>query len=70
MLPDEFASAQQHFLGGRSAAAGGHVIVGGDGAELVRQDGNRFIDCTAQAWAANLGFHHPKVIAAARRQLE
>ena len=33
-------------------------------------DGNKYIDCTSQAWALNLGYTHPKITEIVREQIE
>lgn len=42
----------------------------GKGVWLWDIDGNKYIDCTGQAWTLNCGHQHPKVIKAAKEQLE
>lgn len=42
----------------------------GKGAVLKDMTGKEYIDCTSQAWCLNLGHQHPKVLAAAKRQIE
>ncbi|MEJ2708124.1 MAG: aspartate aminotransferase family protein [Anaerolineales bacterium] len=56
---------------GRRALGGGGVgtrlnltVARGEGAVLYDTQGNTYIDCTAQAWSLNIGYSHPKVIAA------
>jgi 4-aminobutyrate aminotransferase-like enzyme len=46
------------------------ILVRGQGASVWDSEGNEFIDCTSQAWSLNLGFNHPKVLQAAREQME
>jgi 4-aminobutyrate aminotransferase-like enzyme len=46
------------------------VFTEGKGVWLKDIDGKRYIDCTAQAWTLNCGHQHPKIIKAAREQLE
>ena len=45
------------------------VVSHGDGALMYGTDGREMIDCTAQAWSLNLGFHNEKVIEAVKQQL-
>jgi 4-aminobutyrate aminotransferase-like enzyme len=46
------------------------ILVRGEGASVWDSEGNEFIDCTSQAWSLNLGFNHPRVLEAARAQME
>jgi 4-aminobutyrate aminotransferase-like enzyme len=46
------------------------ILVRGEGASVWDSAGNEFIDCTSQAWSLNLGFNHPKVLQAAREQMD
>jgi len=56
---------------GRRAMGGGGVgnkvpilVDHGVGAELYDKSGKVYIDCTSQAWSLNVGYSHPKVLAA------
>lgn len=49
--------------------AGPLVIVGGDGCELVTEDGRRLIDGMSGLWTVNLGHGRPELIEAAVKQL-
>lgn len=42
----------------------------GRGAVLRDTTGKEYIDCTSQAWCLNLGHQHPKVLAAAKGQID
>ena len=58
-------------LGG--GGVGAHVpitVARGEGSTLYDTDGNAYIDCTSQAWSLNVGFCHPKVIAAVSEQIK
>ena len=46
------------------------IIESGKGAVLKDTGGKEYIDCTSQAWSYNIGFSHPKVIAAVKEQIE
>src|SRR5437660_5256444 len=46
------------------------VVVEGHGATVTDVDGNTFIDFTGGVGCLNVGHSHPKVVAAAREQLE
>jgi 4-aminobutyrate aminotransferase-like enzyme len=46
------------------------VFTEGKGVWLNDIDGKKYIDCTAQAWTLNCGHQHPKIIKAAKEQLE
>jgi 4-aminobutyrate aminotransferase-like enzyme len=56
---------------GRRAMGGGGVgnkvpilVDYGAGSELFDKSGKSYIDCTSQAWSLNVGYCHPKVLAA------
>jgi len=46
------------------------IIESGKGAVVKDTNGKEYIDCTSQAWSYNIGFSHPKVIAAVKEQVE
>jgi adenosylmethionine-8-amino-7-oxononanoate aminotransferase len=46
------------------------ILVGGQGCRLVDVDGNEYLDGTASLWCNVHGYRHPRLDAAARRQLE
>ena len=46
------------------------IIESGKGAVIKDIQGKEYIDCTSQAWSYNIGFSHPRVIAAAKEQVE
>ena len=48
----------------------GSIIVSADGCHVTDIDGNRYIDSTACAGAATLGFNHPQVVEAMAKQME
>ncbi len=56
---------------GRNALGGGGVgnriplvVDHGEGAILYDRSGKSYVDCTAQAWCLNIGYSHPKMVAA------
>jgi len=62
---------------GRHALMGGGVgaelpimIARGRGALVWDKRGKEYIDCTSQAWSLNVGYCHPKVIAAVAEQIK
>ena len=62
---------------GRRALMGGGVGGGlpividhGQGALVWDQSGKEYVDCTSQAWSLNVGYCHPKVIAAVAEQIK
>lgn len=72
---DEFTEADLE--AGRRALLGGGVggtlpivIARGQGALVWDTNGREYIDCTAQAWSLNVGYCHPKVIAAVTEQIK
>lgn len=44
------------------------VVVGAEGAHLIDADGRRFLDATSSWWTCNLGYGHPRLVAALERQ--
>ena len=46
------------------------VVSHGQGAVFWDIEGKEYIDCTSQAWSLDTGFSHPRVITAAKKQLE
>jgi 4-aminobutyrate aminotransferase-like enzyme len=61
---------------GRNAYAGGSVgagkpitIVEHHGSTFTDDQGNEYIDCTAQAWSLNVGGCHPRIINAVMEQM-
>ncbi|MEM8798297.1 MAG: aminotransferase class III-fold pyridoxal phosphate-dependent enzyme, partial [Pseudomonadota bacterium] len=46
------------------------AIVRCEGATVIDVDGNRFYDAVSGLWCASLGFSHPRLIEAARTQME
>ncbi len=44
------------------------VVVGAEGAHLLDADGRRFLDATSSWWTCNLGYGHPRLVAALERQ--
>ena len=46
------------------------VVSHGQGAVFWDIEGKKYIDCTSQAWSLNTGFNHPRVINAAKKQLD
>ena len=46
------------------------VIAGAEGCELWDYDGKRYLDFSSQLVNVNIGYQHPKVLAAMRAQLD
>ncbi len=46
------------------------VVSGAEGAYLVDVDGRRYLDATSSWWCAALGYGHPRLLAAAKGQLD
>lgn len=45
------------------------VVVHAEGAHLVDADGRRLLDATSSWWTCNLGYGHPRLVAAVERQV-
>jgi len=73
----DFVNASEQDLdAGRRALVGGGVggdlrlvVDHGEGASLFDKTGKEYIDCTSQAWSLNVGYCHPKVVAAVGEQI-
>lgn len=68
---------EQALQAGREAMMGGGVGAGtpmvidhGLGASVWDTNGQEYIDCTSQAWSLNVGYCHPKVVAAVVDQVQ
>ena len=48
----------------------GPNLLKGEGIYVWDIDGNKYIDCTSQAWALHLGYSHPELIQVVKEQLE
>ena len=46
------------------------VVCGAEGAHLEDVDGRRYLDATSSWWCAALGYGHPRLLAAAKAQLD
>ena len=46
------------------------IVTGGEGAVFRDIEGKEYIDCTSQAWSLNTGYNNPRVLRAARKQLD
>jgi 4-aminobutyrate aminotransferase-like enzyme len=59
------------FLMSGSVGGGLPVLIeSGNGAIIRDINGKEYIDCTSQAWTFNVGVGHPKVLAAAKEQID
>ncbi|GAB2511349.1 aspartate aminotransferase family protein [Microbacterium petrolearium] len=52
------------------AASPGFVVAGGEGTRVWDHDGNEYLDFSSQLVNVNIGYGHPKVVAAIQRQAE
>lgn len=68
--------SMQNIKEGRKALMGGDkersglIITGGKGARIWDHQGKEYIDCTSQAYCLNVGAQHPKIVEAAKNQVE
>ncbi len=62
------AMYEPHTPGNRSTSP--HTIVMGDGIHVIDDQGRTFVDGIAGLWCATLGFSEPRLVEAARRQME
>lgn len=66
----DLEAGRRALLGGGVGGGMPVVIARGEGARVWDTRGNEYIDCTAQAWSLNVGYSHPKVIAAVTEQIK
>jgi 4-aminobutyrate aminotransferase-like enzyme len=66
----DLQAGREAMLGGGVGGALSLVVHHGRGASLWDTTGREFIDCTSQAWSLNVGYCHPKVIAAVAEQIQ
>ena len=52
------------------AGTGPHIIVSGEGVFLWDEGGSRYLDGMAGLWCVGLGYSEPRLVEAARRQME
>jgi len=63
--------AGRHALMGGGVGGGLPIVIArGQGALVWDTRGKEYIDCTSQAWSLNVGYCHPKVIAAVADQIK
>ena len=63
--------AGRRALGGGGVGAKVELVVDrGEGAVLYDNTGKAYIDCTSQAWSLNIGYSHPKIVAAVGKAIK
>jgi len=67
---EAFARPQARVVAGTLAFATDLVAVRAEGPWVETADGRRYLDCASGTATANLGHNHPRVMAAAREQME
>ncbi len=68
--PKDLEEGRKYLMSG-SVGGGLPVMIDSGKGAVVRDTGSKeYIDCTSQAWSYNIGFSHPKVIAAVKEQVE
>jgi 4-aminobutyrate aminotransferase-like enzyme len=65
----DLEAGRQALLGGGVGGELRLVIDHGLGASFWDREGKEYIDCTSQAWSLNIGFSHPRMIAAVEEQI-
>ncbi len=68
--PQDLEQGRRHLMSGSVGGGLPIMIESGKGAVIKDVKGKEYIDCTSQAWSFNIGFSHPKVIAAVKEQME
>ena len=66
----DLEAGRRALLGGGVGGGLPIVIDHGQGALVWDKSGKEYIDCTSQAWSLNVGYCHPKVIAAVAEQIK
>ena len=66
----ELEAGRRALMGGGVGGGLPIVVARGEGAILWDTTGKEYIDCTSQAWSLNVGYCHPKVIAAVAEQIK
>ncbi len=67
--PQDLEQGRKYLMSGSVGGGLPIMIESGKGAIIKDVNGNEYIDCTSQAWSYNIGFSHPKVIAAVKEQM-
>ena len=67
--PKDLEQGRKHLMSGSVGGGLPVMIESGKGAVIKDVNGKEYIDCTSQAWSFNIGFSHPKVIAAVQEQM-
>jgi len=67
--PQDLEQGRKHLMSGSVGGGMPVMIESGKGAVIKDVNGKEYIDCTSQAWSFNIGFSHPKVIAAVKEQM-
>ena len=67
--PQDLEQGRRHLMSGSVGGGLPIMIESGKGAVIKDVKGKEYIDCTSQAWSFNIGFSHPKVIAAVKEQM-
>lgn len=67
---DALARGREATMVGRPSNYEALLLDGGEGALVWDKSGRKYIDCTAQAWTLNVGYNHPRVLAAAQKQMD
>jgi 4-aminobutyrate aminotransferase len=68
--PEALAGRHARVVAGTLAFATDIVAVRAEGPWVEADDGRRYLDCASGTATANLGHNHPRVMAAAREQME
>ena len=69
MTPEEMAAGRAALMGGNVGGSYDLLVKEAHGSTIVDMNGREYLDCTSQAWSMNIGFSHPKVIAAVQEQV-
>jgi 4-aminobutyrate aminotransferase-like enzyme len=68
--PKDLEEGRKFLMSGSVGGGLPVLIESGNGAVIRDIKGKEYIDCTSQAWTFNVGVGHPKVIAAAKEQID
>lgn len=67
---EDLEQGRQYLMSGSVGGGLPVMIDSGRGAVVRDVSGKEYIDCTSQAWTFNVGFGHPRVLEAAREQID
>jgi len=68
--PEELQAGRDALMGGNVGGKFDLTVKASYGCTIEATNGQKFLDCTSQAWSCGIGFCHPKVVKAVQEQAE